>query len=376
MSFDPDDIWLDKIKGFDHVPQQVKRRLYRIAMVGFVGVSYLLDTILLSLFVLVGTINVEVPLYYGLAGLGHVLLFSLLHWTGFSERFENPHMVGWGMAYSIGAQLLGISLAPKISVFFLGLIFVIFAFGMLRLSFRDALIIWFLSMISVCVTMLLSSGVVIPLVRPSLAESSLVVVSFALILLRAIALGYYAQMLRMRMYDISRSFENDAIHDALTGVYNRRALDTILQGQISLHKRKQIPCALAMIDIDHFKRINDKYGHAVGDRVLKEMAQVLLLEIRESDKLLRYGGEEFLLVMAATDLEEAEQFAERIRAKVAITKWQYLPEGIKITISIGLTELLENDRLESPLNRSDTAMYAAKKSGRDRLVIYTDSPEA
>ncbi len=369
MSFDPDDVWLDKIKGFDHLPKQVRRRLYRIAMVGLVGTTYLLDTILLFLFYLAGTIQIEAPLYYGLAGLGHLTLFTLLQWTGFSERFKNRHMTIWQMAYGICAQLMGISVAPQISPFFLATMFVIFSFGTLRIRFRQALLVWFLSIVAITVTMLLSSDARLTLVQPNRMEYLLIMISFSLILLRSIALGYYAQALRLRMYELSRSFEIDATHDALTGIYNRRVLTGILEAERSLIARKGIPCSLAMIDIDHFKQINDNFGHTVGDNVIRSMAEVLQTEIRDSDKLLRYGGEEFLLIMVATDLEEAKALAERIRTRASAAKWRQLPEGKKITVSIGVTELAEKDSLDEALSRADTALYSAKKGGRDQVVI-------
>ncbi len=369
MSFDPDDVWLDKIKGFDHLPKQVRRRLYRIAMVGLVGTTYLLDTILLFLFYLAGTIQIEAPLYYGLAGLGHLTLFTLLQWTGFSERFKNRHMTIWQMAYGICAQLMGISVAPQISPFFLATMFVIFSFGTLRIRFRQALLVWFLSIVAITVTMLLSSDARLTLVQPNRMEYLLIMISFSLILLRSIALGYYAQALRLRMYELSRSFEIDATHDALTGIYNRHVLTGILEAERSLIARKGIPCSLAMIDIDHFKQINDNFGHAVGDNVIRSMAEVLQTEIRDSDKLLRYGGEEFLLIMVATDLEEAKALAERVRTRASAAKWRQLPEGKKITVSIGVTELAEKDSLDEALSRADTALYSAKKGGRDQVVI-------
>lgn len=372
MSFDPDDVWVDAIKGLGHLPQYQKRRLYRVAMVAVVGISYLIDTLLLALFVLAGTINAHVPLWYGLAGLGHVVIFSTLHLSGFSERFANRHMTLWGMAYGIGAQLLGIYLAPQISPFFLALMFVVFAFGTLRISFREALVIWFLSMLAMAFTMNINSDVHITLLHASETEYLLVTGSFALILLRAIALGYYGQVLRQRLYQLGRSFENDATHDELTGSYNRRVLQGMLEEQRSLLTRKEIPCTLAMLDIDHFKRINDTYGHTAGDDILRTLVNRLRLEIRESDKLIRYGGEEFVLILAATGLEEAHALSERIREQVAQQRWGNLPADQRLTISIGLTPLLTSDPIQETLQRVDSALYTAKRNGRNRVVIESN----
>jgi diguanylate cyclase (GGDEF)-like protein len=376
MNFELDDIWIDAIKRLNHIPPQDKRRLYRISMVGIVGACYILDTILLVLFSLMGTIQTIAPICFGLAGLGHVLLFSTFHWTGFSERFKNCHMTTWQMAYSIGVQMMAILLAPQITPYFLALIFVIFAFGTLRISFREALFAWLLACIAIGLTIHFKNDVRLTLPNPSNMEYLLVSVSFSLILLRAIALGYYASALRLRMYDISRIYQNNALHDELTGILNRRALLDILAEQLNLFSRKGVPCSLAMIDIDHFKRINDDYGHAIGDEILKAFTKKISEKIRDSDKLVRFGGEEFILVMASTNLDEAEKLAQRIRLQVSQTQWRAIPDGHDITVSIGLTELMHEDHSNESITRADTALYEAKRTGRNRVVIYDHKPSA
>ncbi len=376
MTFDLDDVWADAIKGLNHIPVQDKRRLYRIAMVGVIGIFYLLDTTLLTLFAFAGTIDPDAPLYYGSAGLGHVALFSLLHWTGFSERLKNCHMTTWQMGYGIGVQLLGITLAPQISPFFLGLMFVIFAFGTMRIKFSEALFVWLFSSIAIALTIHLNLDSRLTLQNPTTTEYLLVSVSFSLILLRAIALGYYASALRLRIYHLSRSFQDQALHDELTGIRNRRGLHHILEEQFSLHNRKGIPCSLAMIDIDHFKRINDDFGHTVGDEILKALVRQIKRIIRDSDKLIRYGGEEFILVMSATYLHAAESLVQRIRIYISQQQWDALPDKHPITISIGLSELMPQDDINAPVERADMALYAAKQSGRNRVVIHSGKLEA
>lgn len=373
MSFDPDDLWVDAIQGLNHVPLQQKRRLYRIAMVGAVGFSYLIDTLLLTLFSAIGTIHSSAPLVYGAAGIGHVALFSTLHWSGFSERFANRQMTAWQMAYAVGAQLLGITFAPEIATFFLAILFIIFAFGILRISFRDAIVIWFLSCIAVSVTLALNGDVSITLTNPSSGEYLLITISFALILLRTIALGYYASLIRQKLYERSRAFEQDATHDPLTGILNRRMLSPTIDEQISLCRRKAIPACVAMLDIDRFKSINDMYGHAVGDSILKSLVAQLRRKVRDSDKLVRYGGEEFVLLLAATDMHEAELLTQRIRREIAEHAWNALPKERRITISIGLTEILPRDQSGDPIARADQALYLAKRNGRNR-VVSTASP--
>jgi diguanylate cyclase len=372
MSFDPDDLWVDAIQGLNHIPPKLKRRLYRIAMVVAFGFSYLIDTILLALFSAIGTIQSIVPLVYGAASLGHVALFSTLHWSGYSERFANRQMTAWQMGYAVGVQLLGIILAPVITTFFLAILFIVFAFGALRISFREAMIIWFLTTVAVGLTLTLTGNVRIVLPNPDNTEFLLVSISFALILLRCIALGYYASLLRQQLYEKSRSFEQDATHDPLTGVLNRRVLSQILDEQISLRQRKSIPACLAMLDIDCFKSINDDFGHTTGDRILRSLTAELRMTLRDSDKLVRYGGDEFVIVLAATDPHEARQLTERIRREIEAKAWKALPKERRISISIGLTEILSRDRSSDPIARADQALYIAKRNGRNQVVCSTD----
>ena len=124
-----------------------------------------------------------------------------------------------------------------------------------------------------------------------------------------------------------------------------------------------------MIDIDHFKQINDRFGHAVGDEIIKALVQRLRQELRQSDRLIRYGGEEFLLVMPATRLDEATALSERIRETVGETRWEALPEPRPMTVSVGLTELYPHDQPNEPVQRVDAALYLAKRGGRNRVSV-------
>ncbi|MEW8428269.1 MAG: diguanylate cyclase, partial [gamma proteobacterium symbiont of Ctena orbiculata] len=316
ISNELDKTLLDDLKPFHGVPERAKLRLVRVVIVGIIGISYLLDAFLLFLFTLSDTVQIHVPLIYGLAGLGHVLIFASLHWSGFSDRFENPHMTLWQMVYAICTVLMGLVIAPQISIFFLSHLIVIFTFGALRIRLFELLSVWLVTAIAISLVTFFNQHSVLTLFYEKPIEHLLITVSFSLFLLRAIVIGYYGYRMLLRMFDKSRVFEDEAARDVLTGIYNRRNLNHILVEQISLHGRKAIPCSLAMIDVDHFKLINDSFGHGCGDEVLKGLVKFLLSEIRDSDKLIRYGGEEFIIVMAATNLVEAENHVERIRRRV------------------------------------------------------------
>lgn len=157
-----------------------------------------------------------------------------------------------------------------------------------------------------------------------------------------------------------------AVHDPLTGAYNRRYFSEYIQHEISRGKRKNKVFCLIMLDIDFFKKVNDTYGHAKGDYVLKEVVTVVQRNIRNYDVLARIGGEEFVILLPDTSRDSAWHLAERVRKDIE----RYPLDGMpSITISLGLVELKEDDDRKSILERVDKAMYKAKESGRNRIEI-------
>jgi len=162
--------------------------------------------------------------------------------------------------------------------------------------------------------------------------------------------------------------------DYLTGVFNRRHLEETAAKEFSLGKRHKFPVSIMSMDIDHFKKINDTYGHLKGDDVLVELTQCVYEIIRKTDIFGRYGGEEFILFMPHTALEDAVMLAERIRQAVADRK--FLPETLQlgVTISLGVAGVSpETDSLEALILNADLALYRAKQAGRNRVSVY-DGP--
>lgn len=155
--------------------------------------------------------------------------------------------------------------------------------------------------------------------------------------------------------------------DPLTGISNRRAFQRALKREISFAKRHELPLSFVMIDIDYFKRINDTYGHKVGDYVLKKFAMIIESSIRQEDIFARFGGEEFILLLPNTKIDSAFEVSERIRQKIEKTQFKGIKE--KITASFGITELLKTDEAMDALKRADDALYEAKKKGRNRCEV-------
>ncbi len=177
---------------------------------------------------------------------------------------------------------------------------------------------------------------------------------------------------RLKDYYVSMS-----MHDQLTGLHNRRYFYDQVEMAIAQHKRYQNPFCLLVMDIDYFKAVNDQYGHAFGDKVLMGVADTLKRQVRNTDILVRFGGEEFVIIFTNTHCDSGQTFAERIRKEIKALQWQAADKIVQITMSIGLhCTCLEGREPEAPLDIdqiihcADLAMYVAKVNGRDRVEIY------
>ncbi len=161
--------------------------------------------------------------------------------------------------------------------------------------------------------------------------------------------------------------------DPLTGICNRAALDEMLKRELSHAQRKDTSLSLLVLDIDHFKKINDRYGHIIGDCALKSVANMVGACKRDGDLLFRYGGEEFVVLMRDTDLGGAHLLAERIRQYIAENSFDCSGATLKITASIGVSELKQNDEPTDMFSRADKALYRAKKNGRNQVCIAANN---
>lgn len=180
----------------------------------------------------------------------------------------------------------------------------------------------------------------------------------------------------VRLYETVRHM---SIHDPLTGLYNHGRFYSLLEEEISRHRRTGRPLALLMLDIDHFKKVNDTYGHRAGDAILRQLSRLLQKEARTIDRVCRYGGEELALILPDTDLEAARKAAERLRRGVEEHRFITCDQRqIKITVSIGVAACAETEteteaEAESLVNAADKALYAAKRAGRNRVCCDRDN---
>jgi diguanylate cyclase (GGDEF)-like protein len=178
-----------------------------------------------------------------------------------------------------------------------------------------------------------------------------------------------------RIHESEAALAEEAREDALTGLNNRRAFNETLDGAFARLRRLRDPVVLLSLDIDHFKRINDSFGHDVGDEVLRGVAQVLRSSTREVDRVFRVGGEEFAVLVAETDALGAQVAAERIRAAIASHPLATSKGPLPVTSSVGIALATSSMRKDELLKAADAALYRAKALGRNQVVLSEESED-
>ena len=376
MQIGLDEIWLEKLQMRTGLDRDKSRRLYRVLLVWAIGFSYLLDTVVYGAFALAGTIDGVVVGVYAAAGLGHVVMFSAIHWFGDVESRADPQLVAWQMAYAVAVQIMGMVWAPQLAPLFIGTISIIFAFGSLRIELRTAVLSWLITFVAVGVFLASASQSSFGLTDPTRTEATLLGVSFALIALRTMLLAYYGSAMRMRLYRINwalgrakQDAEQLAASDPLTGALSRRAILALIEKTLKRVARTGNPACVAMIDLDWFKSVNDRFGHLAGDQVLRRVVECIRTCSRDSDAIGRYGGEEFVVLLPGADQNAGTRLIERIRNAVAAADWSDIGPNLKISVSCGMASVRTADKVDDVLSRADQALYAAKRGGRDQLHV-------
>ncbi|MCL1142499.1 GGDEF domain-containing protein [Shewanella gaetbuli] len=158
--------------------------------------------------------------------------------------------------------------------------------------------------------------------------------------------------------------------DELTELRNRRSAQIILEQQVSDFKEHKTPFSVLLCDLDYFKQVNDKYGHNMGDKVLTEIAKLFRHNLRETDYVSRWGGEEFLFILTDTDFNEAYDIAERIRTAVSQQEIALMDQDIKVTMSVGVQEYQSDMSIDQMINLADKYLYEAKRNGRNRVLPH------
>ena len=346
----------------------------RLQWVGFTAASYALDALFLALYWLAGTVPLAVPLAYAAAAAVHLGANHAAYASGWNLRFRDPSLTAPLVLAGVAVQLGLVALAPQIAFPFIANIFTVFAFGAIWMSLRASVAVWALTL-AACGAVLWALGARVAVPAASPAELALTWLCFGLILGRCLLLSVYANALRAKVAEgrrrLAASLEQiqELVHfDELTRALNRRSLLARLEQETGRARRTGVPFSVALLDVDHFKAVNDTYGHAVGDEVLKSFAHTVGATMRESDVFGRYGGEEFLLLLMVADPQAAYAPLERIRLAVALHDWDAVAPGLELTTSIGVAGLRPEETVAQLLRRADEALYEAKAAGRNRVI--------
>ncbi len=306
------------------------------------------------------------------AGFAGLLVCNVLIRTGWSERLADPALTQVQIAYSVVSIATAYPLQGELRGLALPMTMSILTFSMFALPTRAVARLALLTFVALLLGMLFSL-----LVWPrhgqwgiELGHAAALLVFLPMMALLSARMSSIRHRLSTQKADLTKALariEEMALRDALTGLFNRRYAQTLLEQSRLQWQRTKRGFSVALLDIDHFKRINDQHGHAIGDAVLRQFGQVAQNQLRVTDTLCRWGGEEFLLVLAdenqPTQAEVAVQrLAQAIRDAGPV-------EGVSYTFSAGVTAHRPMEPIEAALERADAALYRAKAQGRDRLVM-------
>jgi diguanylate cyclase len=340
-----------------------------------VTAAYLYDALLLFGYSAAGFLDLRVAIAALLAIATLVGVVSFAHASGWSLKQRDPTLFLPHQLCAI-AVALGVALvAPQIGFQPFATLFAISAFSFMAPNPKTLVICWVAVAIGAA-AVIFAVGPELAMPTSTLAGQALTSAVVAGLLARCIWIAMFVRKLRTRLAEKNESLRQAMARieilanvDEVTGLSNRRAIAEILRKQMALSRRAGLPLTLAYIDVDHFKAINDAYGHLAGDRALKLLAGRIASAIRDCDHIGRFGGEEFLLVMSATTLRSASEPLERLRQLVAASDWSEVDPAIHVTITIGAAQFSPAEAIEALIRRADLALYLGKESGRNRVVL-------
>jgi diguanylate cyclase (GGDEF)-like protein len=326
--------------------------------------TYVLGLSVLGLCTALGLLPVErLAVIAGTFLLINAGLFAVFR-LGWNLHFRDPSLTLFQVLTGVAANAFVLSMGNQIQFLAVPFFSSMFVFAMLRLTPTEVMWVAFGVLVAYCAALGLRiddpGGPV---------DARLDLVNFALVVISAIwygAAASYISNLRARLRASVETIEQLAIRDGLTGAWNRRHIDALFSDELQRQVRFGGRLSAALLDLDHFKNINDLHGHPAGDAVIRAVAAGLQRELRAIDHLGRFGGEEFLAVLPGTGLEDARLCAERLRAAVAALN--VLPDPkLRVTISIGIAESAAGESPADFLSRIDRALYRAKHNGRNRV---------
>jgi diguanylate cyclase (GGDEF)-like protein len=361
-----------KAFNFSIIPQDDPKQALRLRRFFVTFAIYALNISISYFAYLAGIVGLRAFYGLGILLLTINIILYIVFRTGFNLRMSDHSLTSIQMCAAILVVMYGIYYGYQVRGLLLLMYVLILLFGIFRLYTRQFL---FISGFA-----LLTYGIDIGLLNISRPQDiNLKIELFqwfglAIVLISVSSIAGNISSLRRDLSLSQRKLQSSftviremAIHDDLTGFFNRTHLMDLIETESNRSIRTGSVFSLAMIDIDKFKNINDTYGHQTGDYVLKTFAAVIRSILRKTDFCGRYGGEEFLIVLTQTDLQAAKIFAERIRDSVEKSLFPSLGLDSRVTVSVGMTVYRMQENIERTIARADEALYRAKNGGRNRV---------
>ena len=352
-----------------------KRQRIRLAMSGLAALLMVFCLVVMNSVAAAGLASTsEVRVWTACSVLGLIAVYAAIR-SGWSRRFKDPALTLAQILYAITCCVAAFVIAGPARGVTLPILAIILMFGIFGLTTRQMLGVLVYSLVAFGV----ASGVVAARDEPDYPTvvAAAYVGMVVVVLLSSTFLTTRVQStrehLRRQKAELAQALEQIrqlATHDDLTGLLNRRAMLDRMQLEQHRSLRSGSPLLIAQLDIDHFKAVNDTHGHAAGDLVLQSFADTVRRNVRDTDVLARWGGEEFVLLLCDTPAADAVALMERLRQAVQAMQVP-VPQGggpITVTVSIGLARHTPADPLAGTLERADQALYAAKAGGRNRVV--------
>jgi diguanylate cyclase (GGDEF)-like protein len=335
-----------------------------------VALGYLLNGLLLGLFAFTGTVPWTAGLVYAGPGLLLCGLAAGLVASGASDRFEDASLSWLHTLGSAALSLLGVALHPQLAFAYALILFIVMLTATYRMPPRQLRALFaVVVLLFAALTFGLGRRVSVP---EAGAERWLAWLFFSFSLGRCVMLSIINtrnnRLLRERGIEMQAKLaeiERLAHHDELTGTLNRRRMLQHLEEELARHDRSGVPVSVALLDLDHFKAVNDTLGHGAGDTVLKRFAAAVQAHTRTTDRFGRYGGEEFLVILCGTGTEAALHAIARTRSATAGLDWRDLAPELRVTFSAGIATYNGSETAELLLSRADLGLYEAKRCGRN-----------
>ena len=352
-----------------------KRQRIRLAMSGLAALLMVFCLVVMNSVAAAGLASTaEVRVWTACSVLGLIAVYAAIR-SGWSRRFKDPALTLAQILYAITCCAAAFVIAGPARGVTLPILAIILMFGIFGLTTRQMLGVLVYSLVAFGV----ASGVVAARDEPDYPPvvAAAYVGMVVVVLLSSTFLTTRVQStrehLRRQKAELAQALEQIrqlATHDDLTGLLNRRAMLDRMQLEQRRSLRSGSPLLIAQLDIDHFKAVNDTHGHAAGDLVLQSFADTVRRNVRDTDVLARWGGEEFVLLLCDTPAADAVTLMERLRQAVQAMQVPVAQGGqpITVTVSIGLARHAPADPLAGTLERADRALYAAKAGGRNRVV--------